>query len=260
MENSYASQPNRPPQPQPQAPYPPPTGTNYSSNSPNPWVQGKNMDPALVVVLNLLCLGLGHILMGQERKGGSIIIATFGVSFAVMIPVMLIAVLAAGPFGIFAVYAVIPLVWIWAIAVHIDGYKIAKRIKEGYPVQQGESINGFVSIGTGFLLGGRPRFHHNSEQKPREWVEAVAAYEANRARWQAAGYAYPPQAQGYGYGYGYGPVGYAPPPGGYPYAGGYAQQPGAYPPPPGGPAGQWQEPAPDQQQNDPKAWGYDQQR
>jgi TM2 domain-containing membrane protein YozV len=129
------------------------------------WVPQSDMickDGFIVLILNLIFPGLGHVLLGQRVKG-----ITFFVG--IMLCYVLVMVFAILLIGIFFL---IPVIFIW-IGSMIDGYNLGERVKKGYPIMKGELSAPWIKY-TGAGLFVKPSFVTDSDQAPSEWHNRMA--------------------------------------------------------------------------------------
>merc|ERR1712151_834923 len=132
-----------------------PTSTNDDQ-----WVESAPLmtEPAIVALLNFFMPGLGHLLIGQVEKGMFYIIETF-------IETFIISILSVVLIGLY----LIPFALIFQVFVMIDGYKIAERMKRGYPVMKGECSNRIASLGLKLFIKGPVFVNSDPKSAPVEW-------------------------------------------------------------------------------------------
>ena len=122
------------------------------------YVKVQGVEPALVLLCNLVFPGLGHFVIGQQSKGAIYLVVS-------VVLTTILAVLCAFFIGI----PLIPLVLIYNILVMIDGYVIADRIRKGYPVLKGECYCRITSWGVSLVETKSPVFVHGSADEPAVW-------------------------------------------------------------------------------------------
>ncbi|EFC41169.1 predicted protein [Naegleria gruberi] len=93
-------------------------------------------EPILILLLNFLFAGLGHLVLGQSGKGITYIVINFLLFF-------LIVLLSFVFIGI----CILPLQIVWWVMVMVDGYVIAQRLKEGKAVRKGECAFSITKFG-----------------------------------------------------------------------------------------------------------------
>lgn len=62
----------------------------------------------------------------------------------------------------------LPILIVEAIVVIVDAFQMAKRLKEGFPIMQGECSMNLATYGLGLVMNG-PFFVTNDPQAPMEW-------------------------------------------------------------------------------------------
>mmetsp|Transcript_9471 Transcript_9471/g.14007 ORF Transcript_9471/g.14007 Transcript_9471/m.14007 type:complete len:135 (-) Transcript_9471:27-431(-) len=105
--------------------------------------QQSQQSPIVILLLTLLFPGLGHILMGQQKKG--IMLLVYSIIFCTVV-VILCYVLV----GLF----LLPFYFIYYMFIILDAVKLAERQEKGMTIMQGESYYKIAGIGMG------PFFQH----------------------------------------------------------------------------------------------------
>ncbi|EFC43424.1 predicted protein [Naegleria gruberi] len=137
---------------------------SYSQFSdPRLWIKPSNSFftyPLVMSFFNLILLGLGHTLIGQDRKGVSYMLVT-----------MIIFFLCIVFFGILA----LPFYWLWALMVIMDGYKLSKRLREGIPIHQSECTNKWATRGISQFVGADLTLFNNNNPREcsQEWLDMI---------------------------------------------------------------------------------------
>lgn len=151
---------------QPVQPVQPIGGLPSSSPSDPDWIYPVPgmMEVSILALMNLFMPGLGTILLGQTKKGVTYVIEHMLLGFlAILLSYVLIGVL------------LYPILIVMYIFVLLDGLKIAERLKQGYPVMQGEC---YYSISTWFVsFFVTPVFVASNPAKcPQVWKDKMAQY------------------------------------------------------------------------------------
>eukprot|EP00761_Pharyngomonas_kirbyi_P011257 gb/GECH01011282.1/.p1 GENE.gb/GECH01011282.1/~~gb/GECH01011282.1/.p1 ORF type:complete len:281 (+),score=92.83 gb/GECH01011282.1/:1-843(+) len=136
---------------------------NFPSEIQNVWIQPNTVEPILPALLTLFVFpGLGQILVGQSRKGVWLTVIS-------LIMGLIIGLLCMVYIGLLLI--IVP--FVWSILVSVDAYRIAQRIRDGYPVQHGECTNSVTKIGLNWFMND-PVFNNSvSSECPAEWVAAI---------------------------------------------------------------------------------------
>ena len=104
-------------------------------------VNGKPRPAILVALISFLICGVGHMIIGQVKKGVIILIIN-------LIQVVLISafasILAYFTFGIG--YILILLVYVFYLLAIYDSYMVAQRQEQGWVIHKGECYSRFVSF------------------------------------------------------------------------------------------------------------------
>jgi TM2 domain-containing membrane protein YozV len=122
------------------------------------------MDVSVLALVNLFAPGLGTILLGQTKKGIALLLGH-------IILAILTAVLSYFLIGLL----LWPIVILFYVFVVMDGLKVAERLKQGYPVMQGEC---YYLVSTWFVsFFVTPVFVASNPAKcPQVWKDKMAQY------------------------------------------------------------------------------------
>ena len=129
----------------------------------NPWIKPMITNPWIILLLNLIQPGLGHILMGQINKGiGIIIISLISDFFVIGLCFILIG------------FFLIPFLFFFDFFIILyDGWMISKRLENGYPVMHGECSTKYIKyFGLNYFID--PLFVNSNENEcPIEWKDKM---------------------------------------------------------------------------------------
>ena len=128
------------------------------------WVQPSSSlfkDPAAVLVLNIMVTGLGHMFMGQERKGIAYFITN--IIAWILMTMSMVGIL------------ILPLFLYWHWMILLDGYTLAQRLRMGFPILKGECTNRWAKFGIGWMMGKNTILfnHNNIDECPQEWLDTM---------------------------------------------------------------------------------------
>jgi hypothetical protein len=147
---------------------------NPFTGSTTSWVQPTNIEPIIVLLANFFLPGLGHIILGQHKKGIAILILWI-ISYAIF------TVLASFLVGI----VFLPFLIIHMGIVLYDGIVLAERVKNGYPIMQGECSTSWIKLGLSCIVSPDPVFNHNNlEECPSDWVTTMKQINQQRNQQQ----------------------------------------------------------------------------
>lgn len=165
MERQYywSHQPSVNPEPAPTIPQQSASRSSMFPSTHGAWIEpnGKQntVHPALVTIVNFFLPGVGHLMIGQYNKALYYILAYFGLA-------LVVGLLACIMIG----FVFLPLVIVFWIVIMHDGYVMADRLYNGYPIMAGECATGIATIGVG-AFEKTPVFTTNSSNVPDEWRE-----------------------------------------------------------------------------------------
>ena len=130
------------------------------------WVKTWIKEPIVVTILNIILPGLGHMALGQFKKGLGI--AAFS----------LVANTIAFSLCIFLVgFLMIPFVMIFDSPIVLyDGWTMASRAKKGYPILEGECATKYIKMPSSLFAS--PVFlNTNEDECPKEWLDKINEFE-----------------------------------------------------------------------------------
>jgi hypothetical protein len=146
-----------------------PTQINPITGSSTSWVQPSNIEPLVVLLCNFFLPGLGHIVMGQHKKGIAILIIW-------MISYVIFTILASLLVGI----VLVPFLVIHMGIILYDGIVLAERMKNGFPIMQGECATSWIKPGLSCIVTPDTVFNHNNlEECPSEWISTMKQINQN---------------------------------------------------------------------------------
>eukprot|EP01080_Neovahlkampfia_damariscottae_P000695 gene695-8947_t len=138
-----------------------PSLVNPITHQDTSWVIPASNEPVLAVLANLFIPGLGHVLIGQYKKG-IMIWVLFGIINSI------IAILACFLIGI--PLLIVPLIQF--IVILYDCGVLADRLKRGIPVMEGECATSLIKPGLSLVC--KPVFNNtNLDECPQEWVSKM---------------------------------------------------------------------------------------
>ena len=126
----------------------------------NVWIEPTYLHPILTTFINFLLPGLGHIFMGQTKKGKALIIiyiSLFSLTF----------ILSLFLFGILF----LPFLFFYFLNILYDGFILSKRIRSNYLVMEGECTTSLIKFGLSIFLNKNTLiFNHNKKNEcPKLW-------------------------------------------------------------------------------------------
>eukprot|EP01080_Neovahlkampfia_damariscottae_P003558 gene3558-6293_t len=125
------------------------------------WVKPIAVEPVLVFICNIFAPGLGHILLGQHKKG-IMLLTIYGIMSIIIWP--LTCFLVGIPL------LIIPLVHI--ILILYDGQILADRAKRGIPIMEGECGTSLIKPFLSLVCN--PVFNNSDlEDCPRDWMKKM---------------------------------------------------------------------------------------
>eukprot|EP00761_Pharyngomonas_kirbyi_P011301 gb/GECH01011326.1/.p1 GENE.gb/GECH01011326.1/~~gb/GECH01011326.1/.p1 ORF type:complete len:312 (+),score=110.17 gb/GECH01011326.1/:1-936(+) len=154
--------------------YPELSDMNGTGTNSYPWIHPKPAYPLLVAICSFILPGVGHMLLGQHRKGLWLFVLSSLFS-------ILMAIMSRGVFlALFHCFIFI----IYSIILAIDAFRTAKRIRQGYPLYHGECDNVFVTaLLKEFSWMGKdtPVFNRRvAAECPSEWKSVIHYFDSQR--------------------------------------------------------------------------------
>eukprot|EP01080_Neovahlkampfia_damariscottae_P005965 gene5965-9964_t len=148
-------------QPQFQQPMNPVNPITHQQTS---WVTPTSVEPILVLLCNFFLPGLGHIVLGQYKKGIAFLITFMVIDFIIVI----IASLTGG-IGLI----LYPILFVPFCIYLIDGQILADRSKRGFPLMHGECGTSWAKPGLSLIMSDKVFCHANLDECPEEWVSRM---------------------------------------------------------------------------------------
>eukprot|EP01080_Neovahlkampfia_damariscottae_P009450 gene9450-1656_t len=133
------------------------------------WVKPLLKEPIVVTLLNILQPGLGHIALGQWKKG-------FGIAAFSLVANTIAITLCAFLVG----FLIIPFVMLFDSPIVLyDGWTMASRSKKGYPILEGECATKYIKMPSSLFCS--PVFlNTNEDECPKEWLEKINEFEQSK--------------------------------------------------------------------------------
>jgi hypothetical protein len=126
------------------------------------WVTPICSEPLLTLVLNFVIPGLGHVVLGQIKKGIFMMVLFFISEFF-----MILIITLTGGIGLI----LLPLLFIHWCIILMDGQLLASRLKNNVPIMHGECGTVLVKPGLSWVLSPEPVFSNSRfEELPSEWI------------------------------------------------------------------------------------------
>jgi TM2 domain-containing membrane protein YozV len=137
------------------------TNVNPITQQTSSWVTPVASEPIVILLCNILIPGLGHVLLGQYKKGIVIWVLWQIINTFVWLSVMLIIGLPL---------LLIPLIQIFIILY--DGYALAQRANKGIPLMEGECATSWATLGVSRVCD-QVFTNSNLDQCPLEWTNKM---------------------------------------------------------------------------------------
>jgi TM2 domain-containing membrane protein YozV len=131
------------------------------------WIEPVNPPNAIIAVLLSIFTfaGIGHMYLGQFKKGVSYLVTVITFWFVIILLTLLFGV------GLLFIWVI----YVWAIFIIIDSYQMAKRLQNRIPIMQGECHNIVSKFGVGLFVTG-PTFVTGKSDAPIEWKQRMQQY------------------------------------------------------------------------------------